>query len=381
MASHNIASIARWREYGWTTGNMSKILREKYSTHQETINWYVREETSAKRQKELQLISHPEHSDKQSSYKQVIKELTSLNLIRSVCMEIWIAPAQYTQEHHELKHTEEEHLESMTPERFLTYLTSELSIDDRESLMIFEKYRLKTFSVSWPHTSDSLVGAKMAATGFYNVDDGDRVMCVFCRGSIHRWIPGDSPSDEHRSAFSFCPFLQGRECGNVPINSESPDDTVSERNREETERNIAINTEHEKPNEEIEIKTQLTGALAELQQEPQQRVNIDENVDIQITPNRMENKSNTDNSSHFETIVRRNSIPTHDESPVSCLICPERNQSVSPASHIGLPCGDLILCGECNQLEVEKKTANPDYQCLCPSCGKCLAGTLHVLFA
>lgn len=69
------------------------------------------------------------------------------------------------------------------------------------------------------------------------------------------------------------------------------------------------------------------------------------------------------------------------QSILLCSKCPERNRLALPASHVALPCGDLILCEDCNQGEIKMKRENPEYQPKCPKCRKDFAGTLHVFFS
>ncbi|XP_067951498.1 E3 ubiquitin-protein ligase XIAP-like [Watersipora subatra] len=104
-------------------------------------------------------------------------------------------------------------LGAMSPREFLNTVLRELSLDERESLLVDEKQRITTFLVNWPHDGN-LSGIKMAQAGFYCVDDYDRVQCVFCRGSLHKWEEGDNPMTEHAKMFPFCKFPKGLECGN-----------------------------------------------------------------------------------------------------------------------------------------------------------------------
>ena len=56
----------------------------------------------------------------------------------------------------------------MSPREFLTFVLNDLSLEERESLMVDEKQRRKTFLVHWPH-SGSLSGIAMAQSGFYSL--------------------------------------------------------------------------------------------------------------------------------------------------------------------------------------------------------------------
>ncbi|XP_067951546.1 baculoviral IAP repeat-containing protein 7-like isoform X2 [Watersipora subatra] len=110
-------------------------------------------------------------------------------------------------------------LGAMSPREFLETVLRELSLDERESLLVDEKQRRTTFLVNWPHDGN-LSGIKMAQAGFYCVDNYDRVQCVFCRGSLHKWEEGDNPMTEHAKMFPFCRFAKGLECGNKEYRSD-----------------------------------------------------------------------------------------------------------------------------------------------------------------
>ena len=130
-------------------------------------------------------------------------------------------------------------LDEMGPREFLTYVLNKLTLEERESLMVDERQRRKTFQVSWPYDGNRS-GIKMAQAGFYSVNDYDRVQCVFCRGSLHRWEQEDIPMLEHARSFGFCRFVKGLNCGNREYRSEklSGDDlkNISMFNIAETDR-------------------------------------------------------------------------------------------------------------------------------------------------
>lgn len=50
------------------------------------------------------------------------------------------------------------------------------------------------------------------------------MQCAFCRGSISRWEPTDQPSAEHRRLHPRCPFVLGRDVGNIA----NPSDTTTD---------------------------------------------------------------------------------------------------------------------------------------------------------
>ena len=78
-----------------------------------------------------------------------------------------------------------------------------------------EKERLLTFK-SWPK-EDIVKSAILAADGFIYLNEGDRVMCVFCQGVLRTWEPNDSPSEEHDRHFPHCPYVLGYDVGNIPL--------------------------------------------------------------------------------------------------------------------------------------------------------------------
>ena len=58
--------------------------------------------------------------------------------------------------------------DEMSPREFLTYVLNELTLEERESLMVDERQRRKSFLVNWPY-DNQLSGVKMAQAGFYSV--------------------------------------------------------------------------------------------------------------------------------------------------------------------------------------------------------------------
>ncbi|XP_067675407.1 baculoviral IAP repeat-containing protein 7-like isoform X2 [Haliotis asinina] len=81
-----------------------------------------------------------------------------------------------------------------------------------------EETRLQTFE-HWPLAS-AIKPEQLAKTGFYYIGPSDRVKCVFCNGILKSWLPNDDPATEHRFHFPHCPFLQGKDVGNVPMATE-----------------------------------------------------------------------------------------------------------------------------------------------------------------
>ncbi|XP_077109029.1 baculoviral IAP repeat-containing protein 7 isoform X4 [Ranitomeya variabilis] len=80
--------------------------------------------------------------------------------------------------------------------------------------MCCEASRLRTFTV-WPGPS-TICPRHLARVGFYYLGPGDRVQCFCCGVLLTCWEPGDDPRDEHHKFSPSCPFLLGREVGNIP---------------------------------------------------------------------------------------------------------------------------------------------------------------------
>ena len=79
-----------------------------------------------------------------------------------------------------------------------------------------EHKRLETYN-DWPNNAP-VNKTDLARNGFIYLHINDRVQCVFCRGILSSWEPGDVIEDEHRKHCPECPFAFGYPCGNVPLN-------------------------------------------------------------------------------------------------------------------------------------------------------------------
>lgn len=79
----------------------------------------------------------------------------------------------------------------------------------------FERNRLETFR-NFPDNA-SISPAELAKQGFHYTGSADRVQCIFCKGILRNWEPGDRPHIEHRKHFPRCPFVLGMNIGNVPL--------------------------------------------------------------------------------------------------------------------------------------------------------------------
>ena len=79
-----------------------------------------------------------------------------------------------------------------------------------------ESARLQTFR-SWPSRYAHIRPADLANAGFIYVGRDDLVRCVFCGQYVGNWEQDDFPMTEHRALFPECPFILGRDVGNIPI--------------------------------------------------------------------------------------------------------------------------------------------------------------------
>jgi baculoviral IAP repeat-containing protein 7/8 len=64
---------------------------------------------------------------------------------------------------------------------------------------------LRTFT-NWPDTAP-VSAIDLAVAGFMYTGEGDRVICVYCRGILHSWQPGDVPAMEHSIYYPDCPSI------------------------------------------------------------------------------------------------------------------------------------------------------------------------------
>jgi len=79
-----------------------------------------------------------------------------------------------------------------------------------------EAVRLATFH-DWPERAASIVEPRdLAKAGLFYTGETDRVQCAFCRGSLHNWVQGKTPADEHRKQFPGCSFIQQLKYDDIP---------------------------------------------------------------------------------------------------------------------------------------------------------------------
>jgi len=87
-----------------------------------------------------------------------------------------------------------------------------------------EADRLASFS-NW---SVSFISpGDLARAGFFSLDSLDSCKCAFCHNCVGDWVEGDQPMLEHANLFPLCPFVLGREVGNIPLGQ----DTQSQSNQ------------------------------------------------------------------------------------------------------------------------------------------------------
>ena len=84
-----------------------------------------------------------------------------------------------------------------------------------------ESNQILFFFQDWP-TSIPVSKEELAKDGFYYMNTGDKVKCVFCNLVLKNWELGDSARTEHTRFNPTCPFLRNRQCGNIPIIEDHP---------------------------------------------------------------------------------------------------------------------------------------------------------------
>ena len=175
-------------------------------------------------------VARKDFDDQHDELREVLTALLPQHVVKPSNTQLWVYPVvQYRENQNPiLPLTLQQKLDEMAPQEFLNYVHEELTLEERESLMVDEGQRRKTFQVNWPH-SGQLSGVKMAQAGFYFLNTSDRVQCVFCRGSLHAWSENDSAMAEHAKAFNFCRFVKGLECGNREYRSKklAKDDLIN----------------------------------------------------------------------------------------------------------------------------------------------------------
>lgn len=115
-----------------------------------------------------------------------------------------------------------------------------------KALMLNEAARLKSFSLGWPHTRQSMAKyicvETMAKTGLYYTGSLDNVACAFCDVNMFKWKSGDNPILDHHKYKPNCPFLINHQNTlNVPVGNA--------KNRKELKKMLSILPE---PNQSID---------------------------------------------------------------------------------------------------------------------------------
>lgn len=80
------------------------------------------------------------------------------------------------------------------------------SVEMDTELLQSELARLETY-LNWP-ISHIVTAENLAKAGFYYLQQGDKVKCVFCNGIVGCWEVGDDPKNEHRRHFPNCTYVQ-----------------------------------------------------------------------------------------------------------------------------------------------------------------------------
>ena len=94
----------------------------------------------------------------------------------------------------------------MTDKQYL-YAFLKLSQEQKESLMVSEAERRRTFAAHWP-IANIVKGDDCAKEGFYYTGAADRVQCAFCGGIVRNWDRGDVPKLLHKNFFNYCKMVQ-----------------------------------------------------------------------------------------------------------------------------------------------------------------------------
>ncbi|KAF4529743.1 hypothetical protein B566_EDAN018001 [Ephemera danica] len=104
--------------------------------------------------------------------------------------------------------------------------------EEQEELKIMWKLsEMQMTIVNWNAPVDPY---DLAKWGFYYLGTDDVARCYFCRLEVRGWEQGDRGDTEHERWNSACPFLRGREVGNIPLGQEQP------RNVHSDSANVAI---------------------------------------------------------------------------------------------------------------------------------------------
>ena len=134
------------------------------------------------------------------------------------------------------------------------HLTSGLSTDQSQDRLSpegpteldfrSEADRLASFA-QW--TVSFIRPTDLAKAGFYSLNNLDSCKCAFCHNCVGDWVEGDQPMEEHRALFPLCPFMQGRDVGNVPISPSSSDPILRPQSGSD-ETGIRWQSSHRNPN-------------------------------------------------------------------------------------------------------------------------------------
>jgi E3 ubiquitin-protein ligase XIAP len=68
---------------------------------------------------------------------------------------------------------------------------------------------------------------RLSAAGFYYINQGDVVRCVFCGVEVGYWEEGDDPLRDHQRWAPSCGFVRGLQVGNIPISRDGQPEAPS----------------------------------------------------------------------------------------------------------------------------------------------------------
>ncbi|KAL0275463.1 UNVERIFIED_CONTAM: hypothetical protein PYX00_003299 [Menopon gallinae] len=92
-----------------------------------------------------------------------------------------------------------------------------------------ESERIRSFR-RWP--VKFLNPKDLAKNGFYYTKELDIVKCAFCGVEIGYWEKGDDPRSDHVKWAPDCDFVNGKDCGNVPLEECGPEEEQEEEEEE-----------------------------------------------------------------------------------------------------------------------------------------------------
>ncbi|XP_067928989.1 uncharacterized protein [Watersipora subatra] len=264
--------------------------------------------------------------------------------------------------------------------------------------------RRSTFN-RWPESSPKSPEA-LAEAGFYYTGFGDVVRCFFCSGTLKEWNREDEPWRMHARWFPSCLFLRSVKGQQFVTESQcelrdndrfnvahglSGVDTQQRSGATDYMKNFCLELGHDaraidfvtrRNNGPFTDVKELIEALYKLDDE---EVDLD-NAELPSVSQRpamtgnatFEQPSASEPSRSVAYEVYSNSAGITG----NCKICEIKAASIVPATRLGLPCGHLIYCDACNEVET-RKCLEGGYVSKCPqqNCGAILNGSMRVFFS